>query len=127
MSLFYINTAIKKQGILRREEQNMNEWDKMDLASIEDDIYNEILSAYESNKKIDKEAYDLLIQLMQRISSLFNIDPDSKKVLRNAIVLIVNLFFESNMELSILNRRDANGEDLQSIKEILSQIINAPN
>jgi hypothetical protein len=101
----------------------MNEHIDLNLVSIEDELYNSILTAYEKNRKIDKEAYDLLIQLMQRISNIFNIDPDSKNVLRNAIVLIINLFFDSQMEFGVLNKKDINTEDLQKIKQMLQQLV----
>ncbi len=101
----------------------MNEHIDLNLISIEDELYNSILTAYEKNRKIDKEAYDLLIQLMQRVSNIFNIDPDSKNVLRNAIVLIINLFFDSQMEFGVLNKKDINTEDLQKIKQMLQKIV----
>ena len=97
----------------------------LNLVSIEDELYNSILTAYEKSRKIDKEAYDLLIKLMQRISNIFNIDPESKNVLRNAIVLIINLFFDSQMEFGVLNKKEINSEDLQKIKKMLEQLVSS--
>ena len=103
----------------------MNDVVDLNLVSIEDELYNSILTAYENNRTIDKEAYDLLIKLMQKISNIFNIDPDSKNVLRNAIILIINLFFDSQMEFGVLNKKEINSDDLQKIKQMLEQLVSA--
>jgi hypothetical protein len=103
----------------------MNAGRKESISLIEDDIYNGILTAYEETGKLDSEAYDLLIRLMKRISAIYDIDPTAKDVLRNAIILIVNLFFDNRMEFEVLNKKEVKKEDLEKIKQTLLSLVQA--
>ena len=62
---------------------------------------------------------------MKRISAIYDIDPTAKDVLRNAIILIVNLFFDNRMEFEVLNKKEVKKEDLEKIKQTLLSLVQA--
>lgn len=90
---------------------------------LEDEILDEIMTAYSCANLKNYFEYHELIKLMHINSSVLISDIETKKIITNGIILILALFFRPNYDFYSVKFSDLNSFEKNYIQKLLLNLL----